>query len=355
MPYLVDIQTSFPQNYYTQAELIEGILKVWKDKIYNPSRLLSINEHVLVNGRHLALKIDEYFKAMTFGQKNNHFIECSLQLACQAVSHLLEKNNLLPEDISALWSNTITGFAIPSLEARMMNKLPFKTDTKRVPLFGLGCMAGAAGVNRVGEYLRGHPQEAVIFLSVELCSLTLQLDDLSIPNLISSSLFGDGAAAVLMVGDDHFLAPQAPLRWKGAHSEFFPHSEDVMGWNVSEQGLKIILNKSVPDITQEYLPAPLKKFLDQNSLKLDQIATFFSHPGGPKVLMAMESVLGLPEKGLKHSWESLAENGNMSSVSVLDIMKRTMEEKNRERKNHHALSIAMGPAFSAELGLFQWI
>ncbi len=353
MPYIVDIQTSFPKNAYTQDELIEGLKKVWETKVKNLNRVETIQKNVLVDSRHLAMPLEDYFSGLTFGNRNQKFIEIGLNLFEEAASKVLSKNGLRPQDISALWSNTVTGFAIPSLEARLMNRLDFKPNTKRVPLLGLGCMAGVAGINRAAEYLQSRPHEALIFFSVELCSLTFQVDDVSVANLVSTGLFGDGAAAVLMVGDEHPLREIAALKWLDSESIFFPDTEDVMGWDVSESGLKIILNKNVPDVTETYLPTPLNEFFKRKEIQRSDIHTFIAHPGGPKVLLAMEKVFDLPEHGLHHSWESLRVNGNMSSVSVLDIFSRTIEES-RGPKGALALGVAMGPSFSAELGLYQW-
>lgn len=357
MPYLVNIQKAFPKNFYSQDQIIEGMKSIWEDKFKNTKRLEDIHQNVLVASRHLAMPLEDYFKEMSFGERNKYFIETSVDLAEESVSKLLQENHLSPKDISSLWSNTVTGLAIPSIEARLMNRIDFPKNTKRLPLLGLGCMAGVAGINRVSDYLKGHPTEAVIFFSVELCSLTLQVQDISVANIVSTGLFGDGAAAVLMVGDEHPLAANAPLKWIGSESIFFDDSEDVMGWDISETGFKIILSKSVPKVTENELPGPLSKFLTSYKLQLSDISTFLAHPGGPKVMEAMEKVLDLPQKGLKHSWQSLSENGNMSSVSVLDIMERTIQEKKSERKNtkgEFALALAMGPAFSSELGLWQW-
>lgn len=354
MAYLIDIQTSFPSNYYNQQELVAKLAKAWDGKLRNTSRIESIHKNVLVEGRHLALPLERYFEFKNFDEKNDEFINISVNLAKNAIERLLLNNNISAEKISSLWSNTVTGFAIPSLEARVMNLLPFSPKTKRIPIMGLGCMAGAAGINRVADYLKGYPKEAVIFFSVELCSLTVQMNDISAANIVSTGLFGDGAAAVLMVGDEHPLKDKAKLKWCASESVFFKDSETVMGWQVGSEGLKIILSKSVPDVTKNELPGPLKAFLTDNQLALSDIDTFFAHPGGPKVLSAMEEVLDLPQGGLKHSWESLKLNGNMSSVSVLDIFKRTIENKDPELSGRNALSLAMGPAFSAELGLFKW-
>lgn len=352
MPYLLDIQTAFPENYYTQNTLIEKLKEAWSDKTKKVSRMEDIHSHVLVGGRHLALPVEEYFKLKDFNQKNDYFIKIATDLATSAVEKVLGENNMDAQEISSIWSNTITGFAIPSLEARLMNRIKFSKNLKRVPIIGLGCMAGAAIVNRVADYLKAYPEEAVLFVSVELCSLTFQMDDFSTANFVSTGLFGDGAAAVLMVGDDHPKAKGSPLEWMSSQSVFFEDSENVMGWDVGSQGLKIVLSKSVPDVTRKELSEPLRSFLKSNNLGISDIDSFMAHPGGPKVLEAMEEVFGLGEKGLVESWKSLDENGNMSSVSVLDIMKRTIDNRNKDAKV--ALSVAMGPGFSAEFGLFKW-
>ena len=355
MPFLIDIETAFPKNYYSQQDLVSEITSAWKGKLTNLSRVNMIHSNVLVDKRHLAMPIQDYFELNSFDQRNDKFIEIATDIATEAIQSLLDKNDLDPKNISSLWSNTVTGFAIPSLEARVMNRINFKQNTKRVPLLGLGCMAGIAGINRVADYLKGHPDEAVIFISVELCSLTFQLEDLSAANLVSTGLFGDGAAAVLMVGDEHPLRNNAKMEWLDSESIFFPDTEKTMGWQVGASGLKIILSKGVPELAREELGTPIKKFLEKKQLNLSDIKTFMAHPGGPKVLHAMEEVFGLPEKGLSHSWDSLRENGNMSSVSVLDIIKRTLANKTDEKKKTYSLGVAMGPSFSAEVGLFKWL
>lgn len=352
MPHILDIQTAFPDQYYPQEELVERLKLAWVEKPRAVARVEGIHDNVLVKGRHLALPIEEYFGLKTFDERNTKFIEVATDLGAKAIEKVLSKNKIEASEISSLWSNTVTGFAIPSLEARIMNKIEFSPYVKRTPIIGLGCMAGAAVINRVADYLRSYPKEAVIFFSVELCSLTFQLDDTSPANLVSTGLFGDGAAAVLMVGDNHPSTVKAPLKWLDSKSVFFPDTETVMGWDVGSTGLKIVLSKSVPEVAKKEMSKPLSEFLSDNNMSLEDIDTFMAHPGGPKVLEAMEEVFHLPHGGLSLSWKSLSELGNMSSVSVLDIIKRSIE--NRDEKAKVALSVAMGPGFSAEFGLFKW-
>ncbi len=355
LPFIVDIQTAYPEFYFDQSTLIDALCDAWKDKVPNLKRLRLIHENVKVDKRHIATEVDKYLKFENFDEKNNLYLKVATKIAIKSIESILINNNIRPEEIQSLWSNTVTGFAIPSLEARVMNHFDFSSKTKRVPLMGLGCMAGVAGLNRVADYLKGHPDEAALFFSAELCSLTFQLNDTSAANLVATGLFGDGAAAVLLVGDNHPLRKKAALKWEASESIFFKDSQDTMGWHVGAEGLKIILSKSVPDVVKNRLKDPMIHFLNDQNLNLRDISNFMTHPGGPKVLSAMEELLGLNESFLHHSWESLAQNGNMSSVSVLDIIHRTIQARTNEKPGEKCLAIAMGPGFSAEVGLYSWI
>ena len=248
-----------------------------------------------------------------------------------------------------------------------MNWIDFAPSLKRVPLFGLGCLAGAAGIARLHDYLEGHPTEAGILLSVELCSLTLQREDLSIPNIISSGLFGDGAAAVLMTGRDHPLAqhgaadnqhiagvPVSRLpRVLDSRSIFFPDSERVMGWDIVNTGFKIVLSSDVAPYARDHLRPGVETFLQEHGLTLADIKTWVAHPGGPKVIEGMAEGLGLPNDAFALSLESLAQVGNLSSSSVLFVLRETLRQK-EPAPGSYGILLAMGPAFSAELVLLQW-
>jgi alkylresorcinol/alkylpyrone synthase len=231
--------------------------------------------------------------------------------------------------------------------------MPFSPNLKRVPLFGLGCVAGAAGLARVSDYLRGHPNEAAILLSIELCSLTIQADDFSIANIVSSGLFGDGAAAVLLVGDDHPGQAGSGPRVIDNRSIFFPDTEYVMGWDVMDSGLKIVLSGDVPQLAEAHVRPEVETFLGEHGLSIQDIKHWIAHPGGPKVIQAIETALGLSDDALSISRESLAAAGNMSSTSVLLILEETLSRFKPE-PGTYGLLMAMGPGFCAELVLLQW-
>ena len=344
MPFLNSIEISHPEFYYDQNLLQDVLISHWGDRV-NDRLIQKLHQNVQVEGRYLVMSPDEYIKNKSFGERNNLFIEHSVNIAKKALKKTFEK--ISPEQIDSIWTNSVTGMMIPSLEARLMNQFNFRPDVKRVPLFGLGCMAGAAGLNRALEYLRAFPTESALFISVELCSLTLQLEDISVANILSTGLFGDGCAAVLLVGDEHPLASSSPLKFKKSKSFLIPNSEDVMGWDISERGLKVILNKNVPELAEQYFPELLEGFTEEG------IVSYFAHPGGPKVLEAIQQGFGVNSEKIQHSWESLREKGNMSSVSILDIIHRHLSTS-PQTKGSVAVSAAMGPGFSAELGLFEW-
>lgn len=349
MPRIVAAATEFPPHYYEQDVLVKALREVWSQRHFNLDRLEQFHRSVLVGGRHLAVPLERYPHLNSFGASNDAWIEAALELSTRLLSRLLEQAGLSPRQIHLLTFTTVTGLAVPSLDARLMNRLPFSPTLKRNPIFGLGCLGGAAGVARVHDYLLGHPTEAALLLAVELCSLTLQKEDLSVANIVSSGLFGDGAAAVLMVGDDHLLA--SGPRVLDTRSVFFPDSEDVMGWSISENGFEVVLSPDVPLYARDHLPPALRGFLQEHRLEPGDIQHWIAHPGGPKVMQGLCQGLGLPDEALATSQAVLSEVGNLSSASVLYVLERTL---GRARPGDRGLLLAMGPAFCAEAVLLQW-
>jgi alkylresorcinol/alkylpyrone synthase len=234
-----------------------------------------------------------------------------------------------------------------------MNRLGFRSDMKRIPIFGLGCVAGAAGLGRVHDYLVGHPKDVAILLSVELCSLTLQRQDLSIPNLIASGLFGDGAAAVVAVGDLHPTSEQALVTVCESRSRFYPDTEGVMGWKIGSDGFKIVLEATVPALAEAHLADDLDAFLIPLGLTRSAITQWVCHTGGPKVIGAFQSALDLEDADLQLTRNSLATVGNLSSASVLFVLADTLETRTPEAGELGVL-MAMGPGFCNEMVLLKW-
>jgi alkylresorcinol/alkylpyrone synthase len=350
---------AFPPHYYDQDALIAAFQALWGKRHHNLERLERLHRNVLVGGRHLALPVDEYARLDTWGKANDAWIRVAQEVGEAAVRTALAKAGLAPTDVDTLYTVTVTGVATPSLDARLVNRLRLRPDVKRVPIFGLGCLAGAAGVARAADYLAGHRDEVAVLLSVELCSLTLQPEDLSIPNLIASGLFGDGAAAVVLVGEAHpsaaRLASEAALgpRVVASRSSFFYDTERVMGWDISEKGFQVVLSAEVPEMVRLHLREDAEAFLAAQGLSLADVTSFVAHPGGPKVLETMQEVLGLGEEALAVTWRSLQEVGNLSSTSVLLVLEETLE-RHRPPPGSHGLLLAMGPGFCSELVLLEW-
>lgn len=351
--YIHSVTTALPPHYATQAEIIAFLGKHNVMKPAHFERFKKFMENVQVKGRHLSVPLDDYLAITnSFAKKNEAWVKTSMSLLEKAIAELLHNAKLEAKDISMLMSTSITGLTIPSLEARLMNKFNFPASTKRIPLFGLGCLAGAAGIARVHDYLKAYPKEAVIFFSSELCSLTVQLNDVSVANMISTSLFGDGAAAVLLVGEEHPLKKESKLKVLQSQSSFYPNTEEIMGWDIVDQGFKIILSSGVPELVQKYVPDDLKRILQTKKMTHTDLDFFVCHPGGPKVLEAMEIALNLKNDELSSSWKSLSEIGNLSSASILFILKDTLQKIKKER---FGLMTAMGPGFCSEMLLLEHV
>ena len=345
---------AFPPNHYDQETLIAALRGYWAARHHNVDRIEALHRNVLVGGRHLALPLEAYPGLDTFGKANDAWIRVAVEVGEAAARDGLLSAGVLPGEVGAFFSTTVTGVAAPSLDARLLVRLGLPLHAKRVPLFGLGCLAGAAGIARAADYVRAFPGEAALLLSVELCSLTLQRQDLSIPNLIASGLFGDGAAAAVVVGDE--IAARLPdpgPRVLATRSVFYPDTEAVMGWQISEAGFRVVLSADVPVVARERIPADVDAFLASQGLERRDVVSWVCHPGGPRVLEALEEGLGLSRDDLALTWKSLREVGNLSSSSVLLVLRETMRTR-RPPPGSPGLLLAMGPGFCSELVLLRW-
>lgn len=347
---IASVGSALPPHFYDQDALIRAFKKHWAKRHFNLDRLEQLHRNVLVGGRHLALPIEDYDRLETWGMANDAWIRVAQEVGESAIREALERSNLTVDDIDCLFTVTVTGIATPSLDARLMNRLGLPSRVKRVPIFGLGCVAGTAGIARAADYVRAFPDHVAVLLSVELCSLTLQREDLSIPNLIASGLFGDGAAAAVVVGENR--QTDGP-RVVDTRSIFYPDSEDVMGWDISETGFRIVLSADVPDVVRRHLRGDVDAFLKEHGLTRTDIGVWISHPGGPKVLEAMQETLELPDTALESSWRSLREVGNLSSTSVLLVLEEALRQPSL-RAGEFGLMLAMGPGFCSELVLLRW-
>ncbi len=342
--------SAFPAHYYPQALLLEAFKAYWGSRLENPRMLDRLWAHARVDGRHLVLPLDAYLGIDTWGKANDIWIEAAQELGSTAIRCALARAGVAAADIGAMFFVSVTGVASPSIDARLINRMDLPLHMKRIPIFGLGCVAGAAGIARAADYVRAFPDQVAVLLSVELCSLTVQRDDLSIANQISSALFGDGAAAVVIAGDR--VNVSGP-RIVDTRSSFYRDTEDVMGWAISEKGFRIVLSPEVPSVIREHLREDVDGFLACHGLTRADIGCWVLHTGGPKILEATQEALGIPESAIAASWEMLRTTGNLSSASVLLVLEEIMTNRRPPARTWSVLA-AMGPAFCSELVLIQW-
>lgn len=349
---ILSVATAHPPNYHSQETLLSAIQEVWDTKHHNSARVAQMFRAVMVGGRHLALPLEAYPKLDGFGAANNTFIEVGTDIAEHAIRSALDDADLAPTDIDALFFASVTGISAPSIDALLVNRLGLRKDVKRIPIFGLGCVAGVAGTSRLHDYLKAYPNHVAVLVCVELCSLTLQRDDMSIPNLIASGLFGDGAAAVLACGATRDAIHQGPTTL-ATESRFYPDTEGVMGWDISERGFQIVLQATVPKLVHEHIRDDVDQFLSKHNLSRKDIGSWICHTGGPKVLDAFKAALELDDEALALTWRSLREVGNLSSASVLYVLRDTLKQR-RPAAGTKGLMLAMGPGFCAEMVLLEW-
>ncbi|MFF0311609.1 type III polyketide synthase [Streptosporangium sp. NPDC004379] len=387
MTRIAAVRGALPPNRYSQAEITDAVARMCGLEGTGRRLLDRLHGSARVRSRHLALPLDGYAKLDGFGAANDVFVETAVDLGAEAVGAALDAAGLEPRDVDMIMFTSVTGVAAPSVDARLAGRLGLRPDVKRVPVFGLGCVAGAAGIARVHDYLRGWPDHVAVLLSVELCSLTLQRDDASPANLVAGALFGDGAAAVVACGDgraagDGAVAPAAAAaaaaaaagdgagggrgaapagrgadggagpRVVATRSHLYPDSGHVMGWDVRDSGFKVLLDPGVPDVVRAYLADDVHGFLADHGLASSDVTAWVCHPGGPKVLEAVSEALELPAGALDVTWRSLAEVGNLSSSSVLHVLRDTIAL--RPPPGTPGLLIAMGPGFCSELVLLRW-
>ncbi|BDZ46444.1 type III polyketide synthase [Naasia aerilata] len=354
MTRIAAVAAALPEHSYAQSEITAMLAPMITPDPSKQALLRRLHEGAKVERRSLVMPLEAYRDPQTFTETNVRFIEAATDLAERAVGTALAAAGIAPDEVDFVMFTSVTGVSAPSVDALLVPRLGLRPDVKRVPMFGLGCVAGAAGIARIHDYLAGHPDDVAVLVAVELCSLTVQRDDDSMANLVASGLFGDGAAAVVAVGSARAerLGTEGP-DVVDSRSALYPHSEHVLGFNPGTTGFRIVLTAGVADVVEEHFGTDVRSFLAAHGLTPDNIDAWIAHPGGPRVLESFARSLDLPDDALALSWESMAAVGNLSSASVLHVLADTLD-RTSPQPGDSALLFALGPGVSAELVLLHW-
>jgi alkylresorcinol/alkylpyrone synthase len=355
MSHVISVAPALPGPPRPQEEITAAIAPLLSPDRTGRALLEKIHRNSGVTTRHLALEPASYAGLGDFGATNDLFRTLGTELAVRAAADALAAAGIAAHEVDHVFFTSVTGISAPSVDALLVGRLGLRTDVRRLPSFGLGCVAGAAGLARVHDYLVGHPGDVALLVCLELCSLTVQRDDRSRANMVASGLFGDGAAAAVVVGDAH---PAAGGARRGpevvaTRSRLYPGTEDALGWDVGPGGFKIVLSPTLPALVEEGLAADVDALLGAHGLKPGDVTTWVVHAGGPRILDAVQAALHLPHEALVASRASLAAVGNLSSVSVLEVLHRTLQGAPPE-PGSPGMVVAFGPGVSAELVLLRW-
>jgi len=361
---IIAARSAFPAHRYPQGEFARAVAAIADAagglRAGQRGLLDRLHANADVATRHTVLPIGEYAVLAKLpgpgaALANDRYIGEATALGEQALRSALDSAGLEPARLDLLIVTSVTGVAVPSLDALLIPRLGLRPDIKRLPVFGLGCVAGAAGLARLHDYLLAWPGHVAALLAVELCSLSWPRTEVTTADLVASALFGDGAAAVVATGHDPAAPPQAARlpRVIATRSEVYPDSTDTLGWRLGADGFRIVLTADLAEVVERQLNGSVTAFLGEHGLTVDDISSWLCHPGGPKVLDAAQRALKLPDSALAASRRSLSEAGNMSSVSVLHILELTAAE-DPPPPGSFGVMIGLGPGVSAELLLLRW-
>ncbi|MDT8862454.1 type III polyketide synthase [Alkalihalobacillus sp. MEB130] len=361
MPSIISISTYSPPHTLNQQTTTEFARELFSESYEDIERMLKVFANGQIDERQFAVPMQWFEGDHSLKQKNDLYIELATAFSVEAIRRCLHNEQFVKEKVEEVEINAIilvssSGMSTPSLDARIMNHLPFSPHTKRIPLWGLGCAGGSAGISRAYEYCKAFPSENVLVVCVELCSLTFQRNDHTKSNLVGTSLFADGVACALVAGEESSLLKQATNQVRpkilSTQSTLMPHSEDVMGWDVKDSGLHVVFSRDIPTIIKNWLGPNVESFLSKNQINTNDISSFIAHPGGKKVLDAYIETLRLDPDMVEISKEVLRAHGNMSSPTVLYVLEQFMQQEHAA--GEYGLMAALGPGFCSELVLLQW-
>ena len=351
MSFIRKVVTENAPYHVDQQEIVGVVRNLFGDRYEDIERLLRVFDNGQIESRYFAAPLEWFEKERGLEEKNERYIDEAVRMGSRAVARCLQEAEVDKEEVDAFIFVSSSGMSTPTIDARIMNKLQLPPHIKRIPLWGLGCAGGASGMSRAHDYCLAYPDSKVLVLCIELCSLTFQRSDLSKSNLIGTSLFADGAACALVTGKN-VKAPAPGFFVKDTQSTLMRESEDVMGWDIKDEGLHVVFSRDIPKIIEKWLKPNVDLFLRKLGKTTSDVTHFVAHPGGKKVLTAYEKSLGISDEQTNVSRNVLAHYGNMSSPTVLYVLKEFMESQ--PLNGEEGLLTALGPGFSSEMLWLEW-
>ncbi|MBS3679761.1 type III polyketide synthase [Ornithinibacillus massiliensis] len=359
MTIICSVGRAIPKYEIAQNQVKDLVQKIFQYSEREVTRLLPVFDNASIQSRQFVVEEDWFLTDHSFEERNGLYQQYSIDYATQAMDDCLQRANLIEaisyEDIDLLSFVSSTGVSTPSVDAYLMNKRPFRPNVDRMPLWGLGCAGGAIGLSRVFNWLKANPSKVAMLVTCELCSLTFQKTDNKKSNLVGTALFGDGISAVLLIGEKSPFRNKLnkPLPVIQSYSSYTAkNSTDVMGWKVVNTGFEVIFSKSIPTLVNTVWKPHMEMFLQDTGLQVEDIHSVIAHPGGKKVIEAMINALHIPKERLKYTYKILEDHGNMSSSTVLYVLREWLQQD--MVPGNKGIVCALGPGFSSEILLLEW-
>jgi alkylresorcinol/alkylpyrone synthase len=354
LPEIISIsKIDFPHKT-SQSDLKEFSKKVFSKNFDDIDRLLESFDNAKINFRNLCVPVDYFYSQKSFHEKNNLYIEYSLKYSVEAIEACLKNSGLDKKEITDIVFVSTTGISTPSIDALIINELKLNQNISRTPVWGLGCAGGVAGIAKANTIAKANPGALVLLVAVELCSLTFIRNDLSKSNFIATGLFSDGVSAVLIKGDNYNYKYNSHAKFRinilDSQSKLYYDSLDVMGWDILDEGFRVLFSKDIPNIVNKNIKDDILSFLEKHNLKIEDIKNFITHPGGVKVIDAYIDALRIDSHLLNNTREVLRDYGNMSSATVLYVLEQFMLNGFEEG---YGLMLSLGPGFSSEMVLIE--
>jgi alkylresorcinol/alkylpyrone synthase len=348
MPFIASVSKIDLPHKIEQQAAKEQARAMFAENFPQVDRLIHAFDNTEIVTRNFCEPLSYYTVSNTFEERNDEYLQMSLKWSVKAIEDCIAGAGIDKLDITDILFVSTTGLATPSLDAMIINQMRLNPHINRMPIFGLGCGGGVSGMAKANALAKANPDAVVLLVAVELCSLTLLRNDYSKSNFIGSSLFSDGIAACIVKGDNH--AGDKKVRYQASSSKLYYDSLEVMGWDFKDTGFKVLFSKDIPTFINEHVKEDIDKFLTAQGLAISDIKNFIFHPGGKKVLDAYTDALGVEGDFLQKTRSVMNNYGNMSSVTVLYVLEKFMNEG---FEDGYGLMMAMGPGFSSEMVLLK--